>query len=242
VEELRVGLHGPISFVVDAGEIVGLVGLRGAGQESIGRTIFGSLHRDAGEIRLLGKTLGADEKVPERVARGIALLAGDRVRESAFGGMSLRENLFPHPVVTHTSSWSFISPGAERARTQSVLKRFDVRPANSEALIDWLSGGNQQKVFVARWLGSKARLYVLEEPTAGVDIGAKLSIHHIVRDTADAGAAVLVVSSDFEEVATLCDRALIVGRGQIIGELRGAALTMDNLVARSSLGFEPVAA
>jgi ribose transport system ATP-binding protein len=242
VDQLRVGPHGPISFTVDAGEIVGLVGLRGAGQESIGRTIFGSLHHAGGRIRLGGHDLSADEGVPQRVGRGIALLAGDRVRESAFGGMSLRENLFPHPVTTRGNEWSIISPGDERVRTQAALTRFDVRPANSEAMIDWLSGGNQQKIFVARWLASKAHLYVLEEPTAGVDIGAKLSIHDMVRVTAGAGAAILVVSSDFEEVAAVCDRALIVGRGQIVGELRGAALTLDNLVARSSLGFEAATA
>ncbi len=103
-------------------------------------------------------------------------------------------------------------------------------------LIDWLSGGNQQKVFVARWLQSKARLFIMEEPTAGVDVGAKLSIHRLLVAAAQRGAAILVVSSDFEEVATLCDRALVLGRGRIVGELRGDALTVDNLVARASLG------
>ncbi len=239
---LRIGTLGPISFGVAAGEVVGLVGLRGAGQQTIGRTIFGETRADAGGIRLDGAELSLEDNIPQRVARGIALLAGDRVRESALSGMSLRENLFPDPALTHTSNWRPLSPAAERQRTQAVLTKFDVRPANSEAMIDWLSGGNQQKVFVARWLGSGARLYILEEPTAGVDIGAKLSIHRMVRDTAAAGAAVLVVSSDFEEVAALCDRALIIARGQIIGELQGAALTMDNLVARSSLGGAPAAA
>jgi ribose transport system ATP-binding protein len=242
VTDLQIRTLGPISFGVEAGEIVGLVGLRGAGQETIGRAIFGESRADAGRIRLDGTELSGEDDIPERVAAGIALLAGDRVRESAFSGMSLRENLFPDPALTHTSNWRPLSPAAERQRTQAVLTKFDVRPANSEAMIDWLSGGNQQKVFVARWLGSGARVYILEEPTAGVDIGAKLAIHRMVRDTADAGAAVLVVSSDFEEVAALCDRALIIARGQIIGELRGTALTVDNLVARSSLGAAATAA
>ncbi|HXU58882.1 MAG TPA: sugar ABC transporter ATP-binding protein, partial [Verrucomicrobiae bacterium] len=110
------------------------------------------------------------------------------------------------------------------------------------ALIDWLSGGNQQKVFCGRWLESKARLFIMEEPTAGVDIGAKFAIHQLVRDAAKAGAAIMVVSSDFEEVATLCDRALVIGRGRITGEIQGAALTVDNLIARSSLGLGHAAA
>ena len=236
VTELRIGSLGPTSFRVEAGEIVGLVGLRGAGQRMIGRAIFGETRVDRGRILLDGAELSVADDIPRRVAAGIALLAGDRVRESVLFGMSLRENLYPDPALTHSSAWHLLSPAGERQRTQAVLAQFDVRPANSEAMIDWLSGGNQQKVFVARWLGRGARVYILEEPTAGVDIGAKLAIHRMVRDAANAGAAVLVVSSDFEEVAALCDRALIIARGQTIGELRAAALTMDNLVARSSLG------
>ena len=109
-------------------------------------------------------------------------------------------------------------------------------------MIEWLSGGNQQKVFVGRWLESKARLFVMEEPTAGVDIGAKFAIHALLRQVADNGAAILVVSSDFEEVAMLCDRALVIGRGQISGELQGEGLTVDTVLARASLGVGPGAA
>ena len=120
----------------------------------------------------------------------------------------------------------------------SVLDRFDVRPRNT-SLIDWLSGGNQQKVFVGRWLETGARLYIMEEPTAGVDIGAKGTIHRILRDIAAEGAAVLVVSSDFEEVASLCDRALVIARGTIAAELSGPSLTLDGLMTRSALGANP---
>jgi len=120
----------------------------------------------------------------------------------------------------------------------SVRDRLDVRPRNESALIDWLSGGNQQKVFVGRWLETHARLYIMEEPTAGIDIGAKGMIHGILRDIAAKGAAVLVVSSDFEEVASLCDRALVIVRGTITAELSGASLTLDGLITRSALGAE----
>jgi ribose transport system ATP-binding protein len=238
VNGLCTGAQGPLSFEVDSGEIVALVGLRGAGQDTVGRAIFGAVRTRAGEVRLKGRQLPASDGIADRIAAGVALLPGDRVRESAFAGMSLRENLFPYPGITDGGIWSPYSPSEERARTQSHLQRFDVRPSNGEAMIDWLSGGNQQKVFVARWLESKAPLLILEEPTAGVDIGAKLAIHGMVRDAAKAGAAVLVVSSDFEEVAALCDRALVLGRGRIIGELSGTALTMDSLLACSSSGAQ----
>jgi ribose transport system ATP-binding protein len=153
--------------------------------------------------------------------------------------MSLRENLFPNMQNVSGGLFSPLRLNREADRAQAVLDRFDVRPRDGSALIDWLSGGNQQKVFVGRWLSTGARLYIMEEPTAGVDIGAKDVIHRMLRDIAAEGAAVLVVSSDFEEVASLCDRALVVGRGVIMAELAGDALSLDTLITRSSLGSEP---
>jgi ribose transport system ATP-binding protein len=129
----------------------------------------------------------------------------------------------------------------EAQEASDVLDRFDVRPRNWTALIDWLSGGNQQKVFVGRWLTTGARLFIMEEPTAGVDVGAKGVIHRMLRDLAAEGAGVLVVSSDFEEVVTLCDRALVVGRGMIAADLAGPALTLESLLTRSSMAAEPAA-
>jgi ribose transport system ATP-binding protein len=236
VQDLRVARHGPIDFQIAPGEVVGLVGLRGAGQEIIGRVIFGAVRPDAGEIRLDDRLLPPHEDIAARIARGIALLAGDRDRESAFSGMSVQENIFPNPRLNGDAAWRFVSPAAEQQRTREKLERFDVRPRSPAALIDWLSGGNQQKVFVGRWLDSKARLFIMEEPTAGVDVGAKFAIHGLLRNAVATGAGVLVVSSDFEEVATLCDRALVIGRGRIAAELQGTELSIDNLIACSSLG------
>ena len=242
VRDLCVDRQGPISFDVDSGEILAVVGLRGAGQEAIGRSVFGALRASAGQIRLKGKVLDHADGIPERIAAGIALLPSNRGTESSFSGMSLRENLFPNPGIAHSAFWAPYSSAEERERARTRLWHFDVRPVETEAPIDWLSGGNQQKVFVARWLESKASLLILEEPTAGVDIGAKLAIHEMVRAAASAGAAVLVTSSDFEEVAALCDRAVIVSRGRIIDEFRGESLSADNLLARSSTGIGTAAA
>jgi ribose transport system ATP-binding protein len=239
VADLWTGDQGPLSFSVAAGEVLGLVGLRGAGHEIIGRTIFGALRHDAGTIRLAGETLAPDLTIAERIGKGIALLAGDRLAESALSGMSLRENLFPNTTNVSGGLLTPIWRDRELERVRDILERFDVRPRDASALIDWLSGGNQQKVFVGRWLVTGAKLYIMEEPTAGVDIGAKAMIHRMLRDLAGAGAGVVVVSSDFEEVTTLCDRALVVGRGTFIAELSGDSLTLESLIARSSLGAEP---
>ncbi|MDQ0396004.1 sugar ABC transporter ATP-binding protein [Labrys monachus] len=238
VEGLCIGEQGPFSFTVGAGEVLGLVGLRGAGHEAIGRTIFGARRQEQGTIRLGGDVIPADLGIAGRIARGIALLAGDRLRESAISGMSLRENLYPNTANVGGRAFLPIRHDRETAEAARVLDRFDVRPPDPSALIDWLSGGNQQKVFVGRWLATGARLFIMEEPTAGVDIGAKGVIHRMLRDIAAQGAGILVISSDFEEVASLCDRALVIGRGAIVAELAGSALTLDGLIARSSTGAE----
>jgi ribose transport system ATP-binding protein len=241
VDNLFIGNQGPLSFTVGEGEVVGLVGLRGAGHEAIGRTIFGANPQTGGTIRLGSDLMPAGMPISERIGRGIALLAGDRLGESALSGMSLRENLFPNTRNVAGGAFTPIDGRREARLATDALDRFDVRPRNLAALIDWLSGGNQQKVFVGRWLATGARLFIMEEPTAGVDIGAKGIIHRMLRDVAAEGAGVLVVSSDFEEVVTLCDRALVVGRGVITADLVGPALTLESLLTRSSMAAAPAA-
>jgi ribose transport system ATP-binding protein len=236
VKGLVVDGRGPLTFDARPGEILGLVGLRGGGQEAAGRAIFGAKRIDAGRIMVDGQVLPSSDHIRDRIAAGIVLLPGDRLGESICPGMSLTENLFINPAIRRQSPWRFLSPWAEEDETAARLERFDVRPRNAASLIDWLSGGNQQKVCVARWLEAQARVMILEEPTAGVDIGAKLAIHGMLRQATQSGAAVLVVSSDLDEVSALCDRALVLDRGRIAGELQGDELTMDALIARSSLG------
>jgi ribose transport system ATP-binding protein len=236
VEDLVVEGRGPLSFEASPGEVLGLVGLRGGGQEAAGRAIFGALAADAGRIVLDGRAMPRTRDIGARIRAGIVLLAGDRMRESTFPGMTLAENLFPNPLIMARSLWQPRAPAIERQTVHARLEQFDVRPRNPGSLIDWLSGGNQQKVCLARWLEARARVVILEEPTAGVDIGAKLSIHQMLRKAAVDGAAVIVVSSDLEEVAAVCDRALVIDRGRVAAELAGRALTMDALIARSSLG------
>jgi ribose transport system ATP-binding protein len=236
VDELMVEGRGPLSFDASPGEVLGLVGLRGGGQEAAGRAIFGALTADAGRVLLDGRVLPRNDDISARIRAGIVLLAGDRMRESTFPGMTLAENLLPNPRIAGRGIWRPRATSLERETVRARLDQFDVRPRNPASLIDWLSGGNQQKVCLARWLEARARVVILEEPTAGVDIGAKLSIHKMLRKAAAEGAAVIVVSSDLEEVAAVCDRALVIDRGRVASEVAGDALTMDALIANSSLG------
>jgi len=236
VDQLVIDGRGPLSFDACPGEVLGLIGLRGGGQEAAGRAIFGALAADTGRILLDDRELPRTDNIGARIRAGIVLLAGDRMRESTFPGMTLAENLFPNPLIAARGLWRPRARADERRTVHARLEQFDVRPCNPASLIDWLSGGNQQKVCLARWLEARARVVILEEPTAGVDIGAKLSIHQMLRRAAAEGAAVIVVSSDLEEVAAVCDRALVVYRGRVAAEIAGDALTMDTLIARSSLG------
>jgi ribose transport system ATP-binding protein len=191
VSDLRTANQGPLSFTIAAGEIVGLIGLRGAGHEAIGRAIFGAQRQIAGHVRLAGEELDPGLTIAQRIAKGVALLAGNRLQESAIHGMSLRENLFPNAVGPTRNLFRPIQIKRESRKVEEVMEQFDVRPRNGAAPIDSLSGGNQQKVFVGRWLVNEAKLYVMEEPTAGVDIGAKGVIHRILRSVAEHGAPCL---------------------------------------------------
>jgi ribose transport system ATP-binding protein len=244
IDELYAGNAGPVSLQLHQGEIVGLIGLRGGGQESVSRALFGMTPVVVGSVTLAGRT--PDLSSPLAAIRsGIALVAADRVEENLATAMTVQENLFVNPVLWHRSAFSWMRRGRERARARALIREFDVRPAAPHALIENLSGGNQQKVVLARWLEIGKALLMLEEPTAGVDVGAKGEIYDTLRSVAAQGTGVLVVSTDFEEVANLCTRALVFCHGQIVTELEGDALTVSNLLqwaAGSVASHEPAGA
>jgi ribose transport system ATP-binding protein len=224
---------GPVSFEVAAGEIVGLVGLRGAGHGTVGRAIFGDAEISAGRISLLGAPL--DARTPrDAISRGVGFVSSKRGEESLARSLTVRENLFMNPVTTGSRLLAPIGPAAEEARCLRVLHRFSVRPPEPERVVTTLSGGNQQKVVVARWMEAGSRLLVLEEPTFGVDVGSKAEIYQLLQEALDGGLAVLLISSDFEEVAGICNRALIFDRGRVTAEEGRAGLTIARLTALAS--------
>jgi len=149
---------------------------------------FGAIPHDAGTLSLEGTELPPCGTIAERMTRGIVLVPGDRTREGLFDGMTVVENLLLNSTVLGASPWSASFTRGEVKLVRGISRKFDIRPRNERALIDWLSGGNQQKVVLARWLMAEARLMILEEPTAGVNIGAKPTIYGMLRDAAGAGA------------------------------------------------------
>jgi len=232
IKGLQTEHMGPVDFSVAGGEILGLVGLRGAGQEQVGRCLFGC-ESFAGHIEIGGKRL--DPRSPaEAMAAGVGLIPRDRVVESVAGSLNVRENFFVNPGAVGRGLFSFMTRRAESKLALSVGEDVGLRPNDPELPIESLSGGNQQKVVVGRWLQNVGKLLVAEDPTAGVDVGAKADIYALLNSILDFDGAVLVISTDFEEVAKICHRALVFSRGAIISELTDLALTTEALVQAAS--------
>nr|WP_147022454.1 sugar ABC transporter ATP-binding protein [Microvirga aerophila] len=225
---------GPVNFEVHRGEIVALVGLRGAGQESIGRALIGAAPVTAGEILLVGRE--PDTSWPgAAIADGIGFVPGDRIGESIAHGLTVRENIFINPGAAGRRLFSWRDPNQEFEETRSLSQQVGLVPNDPMATIETLSGGNQQKVVMARWMRIGGSLLVLEDPTAGVDVGAKAEIYRLLSKAVQGGQAVLLISTDFEEVAAICHRALVFRDGSIVAELGEDELSVENLVRTTSL-------
>ena len=232
VDDLVTPAAGPVSFEVRTGELLGLVGLRGAGQEEVGRALFGAIpHR--GTVTLDGGTPDLSSTIAA-LKSGIGLVARDRAEESICPSLSIRENCFLNPGAAGRKLFSPLSPRREARLASELGARVGLRPNDPALAIEGLSGGNQQKVIVGRWLATGRKLLVAEDPTAGVDIGAKAEIYRLIAAALEAGLAVVVVSTDFEEVAHICHRALVFNRGRIIAELVGPALTTGGVITAAS--------
>ncbi|GGN35175.1 sugar ABC transporter ATP-binding protein [Streptomyces fuscichromogenes] len=222
-----------VTLELRAGEALGLVGLSGAGHRELGRALAGARPLLGGRVLLDGRPY-RPRTVAEAVAVGVGLVPGDRQREGCAMGLTVRENLLANPRAGGPPALRWIGPRRERARTAELIERFAVRPRDGEAPLAALSGGNQQKVLIGRWLRADLRLLILEEPTASVDVGAKAAVHRLLDEALAGGLAVLLVSTDFEEVAGVCRRALVFVRGRVAGELSGADLTVTGLARAAS--------
>jgi ribose transport system ATP-binding protein len=234
VQNLKTPAVGPVSFQIKRGELLGLAGLRGAGHEDIGRALFGVIPH-AGKITLDGKE--PDLRTAQTAMRSrIGLVARDRVGESVAPGMAIRENAFLNPSATGRGLLSLMSAGREEGLAKAIGTRVGLSPNDPTLAIEALSGGNQQKVVVGRWLDSGRRLLVTEDPTAGVDVGAKAEIYHLLYQALASGMGVLVVSTDFEEIANICHRAIVFSRGLPVAELTGVELSTESLIQAASAG------
>ncbi|SOD97946.1 sugar ABC transporter ATP-binding protein [Blastococcus haudaquaticus] len=230
-----------VDLQVRRGEIVGVTGLVGSGRTSLLKTVFGEHTPIAGSVRIAAGPPGASTAatVAGRIAGGVAYVPEDRGGEAAFADLTVRDNLSATVVRRYWRPWG-MAARRERVDAAALLRSHTIKAPSTEAPFAALSGGNQQKAILARWLRREPALLLLDEPTQGVDVMSRADIYRIVRETAGRGCAVLVASSDQLELCGLCDRVLVLRDGRVAAELSGPELTADRLTALTQ-STEPVA-
>ena len=229
VRGLRGGTVRDLQLGVRAGEVVGVSGLLGSGREHVAALLFGALARDAGEVDVAGSPLSPDDP-RAAIAAGVAYVPADRHADGAVMTMRVRENVTLPNLRRLRRLLGWLDAPAERRDVDGWVDRVGLQPADPERPLELFSGGNQQKVVLAKWLRNEPRLLLLDEPTQGVDVGAKAAIYELVHDAAARGAAVLVASSDTAELASLCDRVVVMCDGIAAAEIPGRDLTEERLV------------
>jgi len=219
----RAVLH--VSLTVQAGEILGIAGLVGSGRTELALTIFGITPATSGEILVDGKPVVIDGP---RVARdlGIAYIPEDRGLQGLIRAQSLRENV-SLPVLDRISWATIVDRRGEERRAREAIDRFGIRARGTEQIARQLSGGNQQKVVVAKWLGTEPRILIMDEPTRGIDVGAKAEIHALMGKLAQQGLGIVMISSELPEVLGMADRVLVMSGGRIVAAFERADATPD---------------
>ena len=229
-----------LNFSVRAGEIVGVAGLVGAGRTEMLATLFGvtpSLH---GSLKVGGEEIVSDSPIAA-IRAGLALAPEDRKLQGLVIEMTVRENLSLAALRRDQRPGGFLDFGKERAISEEMVERMGVKTPGDDQVVRYLSGGNQQKVVLGKWLAMKPKLLLLDEPTRGIDVGAKREIYALMEELASSGVAILFVSSEMEEILGMADRAIVMHEGRITGELSREELTEEN-VMQLATGREQAAA
>ncbi|HEY1721228.1 MAG TPA: sugar ABC transporter ATP-binding protein [Magnetospirillaceae bacterium] len=246
VLEVRNLIHKPqtrdISLTLRAGEILGLAGLVGSGRTELAQVLFGITPAESGEIKVNGKS----ETIASPVAAkhlGIAYVPEDRGIQGLVRPMKIRENVSMAVLKDMKRGW-FLDRAAELDLANKSMKRFDIRASGIEQVVNKLSGGNQQKVVLGKWLAAGPKVLILDEPTRGIDVGAKSEIHRLMSELAQQGMAILLISSELPEIMGMSDRILVMREGRIAAEFQRAQATQE-AIASAMMGGDmtaPVAA
>jgi ribose transport system ATP-binding protein len=223
-----------VSFTIRRGEVVGLTGLVGAGRTETARLIFGADRKEAGTIELDGRSL-AIHSPRDAIRAGIALLSEDRKGQGLVLTQSVRDN-FALPNLQHFSFLGFVRRGAERQALARHIQELHIRLASPEQPVRHLSGGNQQKVVLAKWLERHCEVLLFDEPTRGIDVGAKVEIYRLINDLAAAGKAILLISSELPEVLGMSDRILVMHEGRLSGEITDVSRATQEDILRLAVG------
>jgi ABC-type sugar transport system ATPase subunit len=207
------GVNG-VSFTINVGEVFGLGGMVGSGRTEIARTLFGLDQRTSGTVRLYGRSVNFSSPA-EAIAAGVGLIPENRKADGLFFNFQGPQNITISRLVELLTGF-FLNLGRERGYGLDYIKKLNITPTALERSVQFLSGGNQQKVVIARWLFSQARLLILDEPTQGVDIGAKFEVYKVINELTAQGISILLISSDYPELLAMSDRVAVVRDGRIL--------------------------
>jgi len=235
-ELLREGVLEDISFQVRAGEVVGIAGIVGAGRTELARAIFGADPLDSGEVWVEGRRM---ERFDPREAkhRGIGFITEDRQGQGIVPPLSVAENLALASLGRYTSA-GFVNRKEQRSRAQKMIEELQIRTPSPEQEIRYLSGGNQQKVVIGKWLLADSKVLIMDEPTRGIDVGAKVEIYELMNELTEEGAGILMISSDLPEVLGMSDRILVMAGGRITGELSREEASQEKVMTLATQGSE----
>ncbi len=224
----RKGAFKDVSFRLHEGEIMGLTGLVGAGRTEVARAIFGADAIDAGTIALDGKAITV-KSPQDAIRQGIGLLTEDRKHQGLILGMSVRENT-TLANLRSLVKFLFVNRAKERQVTNDFVKELQIKTPHIEQTAQNLSGGNQQKVVLAKWLFTESKILIFDEPTRGIDVGAKVEIYKLMNELVRKGVCILMISSELPEVLGMCDRILVMHEGHIAGELSREDATQERVM------------
>lgn len=218
-----------VSFTARKGEIIGVAGLDGSGRTELLENIFGTATRRSGTIKLDGKTI-KNRNAKESIKNGFALLTEERRATGIFGILNIRENTTISSLKNYRVG-PFLSKKKMKEATDWCINSMRVKTPNQETKIRSLSGGNQQKVILGRWLLTEPTVLLLDEPTRGIDVGAKYEIYQLIIDLANKGKTVIMVSSEMPELLGVCDRILVMSGGRLSGEVDAKTATQEQIMA-----------
>jgi rhamnose transport system ATP-binding protein len=231
-----------VSFTVRSGEIVGVAGLVGSGRSETAQVIFGILTKDSGEVLVDGRPV--DIKSPSQAMKlGIAYVPEDRGTQGLVREMRIRENI-SMAILDSFTRFGFVNKRAERKVGDDMIEQLSIMATSSEQVVNKLSGGNQQKVVVGKWLASKPKMLIVDEPTRGVDVGAKAEIHRLMSELAQQGLGILMISSELPEIIGMSDRILVMRNSRLVAEFSREEATQENVGAAmmSDVDSRPVEA
>ena len=229
----RKGVFHDVSFNVRRGEILGVAGLVGAGRSEVMESLFGMTSIDSGEILIDGVPTTIDSPA-SAIEKGLAFLTEDRKKSGLFLVLSVMENMSIVKMTDYSANGGFVNHGNMAKDCLEQIKRLNIKTPTMDQIINNLSGGNQQKVLIARWLLAQPKILILDEPTRGIDVGAKAEIYRLISELASRGVAIIMVSSELPEIIGMSDRVMVMHGGRITGILNKEEADQETILSLAS--------